>query len=91
MVTGIGRQSEEAVIPGLNAHAIALPQKRIQGAHYGMKSPRGAMPMLLDMYRAGKLMLDDLITATYSLDQINEGFDDMRAGRNIRGIITFSN
>jgi NDMA-dependent alcohol dehydrogenase len=90
VVTGIGRESEEAVIPGLNANALALPQKRIQGALYGMKSPREAMPMLLDMYRAGKLILDDLVTATYSLDQINQGFDDMRNGHNIRGVIHFA-
>ncbi|QHE70831.1 MULTISPECIES: hypothetical protein [Rhodococcus] len=55
-----------------------------------MKSPREAMPMLLDLYRAGKLLLDDLVTATYSLDQINQGFEDMRNGRNIRGVIHFA-
>jgi S-(hydroxymethyl)glutathione dehydrogenase/alcohol dehydrogenase len=87
VVTGIGPDAEEAVIPGVNAFMLAMLQKRIQGALYGMKSPREAMPMLLNMYRAGQLKLEELVTREYSLDQINEAADDMRSGRNIRGII----
>jgi S-(hydroxymethyl)glutathione dehydrogenase/alcohol dehydrogenase len=90
VVTGLSAATEAAEIPGLNAMTLALYQKRIQGALYGMKSPREAMPMLLDTYRAGTLKLDELVTATYALDQINEGFADMRAGRNIRGVIQFA-
>lgn len=90
VVTGIGPYAEEVVIPGVNAFTLAMFQKRIQGALYGMKSPREAMPMLLDMYRAGKLKLDELVTRTYSLDQINEAYDDMRNGANIRGVIRFA-
>jgi S-(hydroxymethyl)glutathione dehydrogenase/alcohol dehydrogenase len=65
-------------------------QKRVQGALYGMASPREAMPMLLRYYQDGKLKLDELITKRYTLDEINQGYDDMRAGVNIRGIIEFS-
>ena len=54
-----------------------------------MKSPREAMPMLLNMYRAGRLKLDELVTRVYSLDQINEAYDDMRNGLNISGVIRF--
>ncbi|MBF6472518.1 hypothetical protein IU428_11890 [Nocardia abscessus] len=54
-----------------------------------MKSPREAMPMLLNQYRTGRLKLDELVTRTYSLDQINTAYDDMRNGRNIRGFIRF--
>jgi Zn-dependent alcohol dehydrogenase len=39
------------------------------------------------MYQAGKLKLDELITTTYTLDQINEGYDDLLAGKNIRGVM----
>lgn len=89
VVTGVSAAAEDGNVPGLNAFHLAMMQKRIQGALYGMKSPREAMPMLLNMYRAGKLKLDELITKTYSLDQINDAYDDMRAGRNIRGVIHF--
>lgn len=89
VVTGIGPYAEEAVIPGVNAFTLAMFQKRVQGALYGMKSPREAMPMLLNLYRSGKLKLDELVTKEYALDQINEAYDDMRNGRNIRGVIHF--
>ena len=42
---------------------------------------------MLDLYRAGKLKLDELITTRYTLDQVNQGYEDMMAGRNIRGVI----
>ena len=47
------------------------------------------IPKLLSMYRDGQLKLDELITRRYTLDQINEGYQDMRDGVNIRGVITF--
>lgn len=88
VVTGVGSDKEDG-IPGINAFTLAMFEKRIQGTLYGMSSPRVAMPMLLNMYRAGKLKLDELVTRVYSLDQINSAFDDMRNGRNIRGVIHF--
>ena len=39
------------------------------------------------MYRAGQLRLDEAITSHYDLDDINEGYADMHAGVNIRGVI----
>jgi Zn-dependent alcohol dehydrogenase len=42
---------------------------------------------MLDLYRAGKLKLDELVTNTYSLEEINQGYADLEAGRNIRGVI----
>ena len=89
VVTGVGKDTDDG-IPGINAFTLAMFQKRIQGALYGMASPREAMPMLLRLYQSGKLKLDELITRRYSLDEINEAYDDMREGINIRGIIEFS-
>ena len=43
--------------------------------------------MLLDLYRNGQLDLDGLITRTYSLENVNQGYADMHAGKNIRGVI----
>lgn len=47
------------------------------------------MPKLLSMYEAGTIKLDELITRTYKLDDINEAMRDLRAGNNIRGVIAF--
>jgi S-(hydroxymethyl)glutathione dehydrogenase/alcohol dehydrogenase len=44
---------------------------------------------MLDMYTAGQLKLDEIITTSYTLDEVNQGYADMHAGRNVRGVITF--
>jgi len=63
--------------------------KTLKGVLYGEMNPREAMPRLLSMYEAGNLKLDELITQKYKLDDINEAMKDLRAGRNIRGVIEF--
>lgn len=63
--------------------------KTLKGVLYGEMNPREAMPRLLSMYEAGTLKLDELITRRYKLDQINEAMRDLRAGKNIRGVIHF--
>ena len=45
------------------------------------------MAALVGLYQAGKLKLDELITRRYKLDEINEGYQDMLDGKNIRGVI----
>jgi Zn-dependent alcohol dehydrogenase len=63
--------------------------KTLKGVLYGEMNPREAMPRLLSMYEAGELKLDELITQKYKLDDINEAMRDLRAGKNIRGVIAF--
>jgi Zn-dependent alcohol dehydrogenase len=41
----------------------------------------------VELYQSGDLKLDELITQTYTLDQINQGYQDMLDGKNIRGLI----
>ncbi|ODQ95291.1 NDMA-dependent alcohol dehydrogenase [Mycolicibacterium holsaticum] len=73
---------------------ISLPDmvsscKTLKGVLYGEMNPRDAMPKLLSMYEAGTIKLDELVTQKYKLDDINEAMKDLRAGRNIRGVIAF--
>ena len=42
---------------------------------------------LIGLYQAGKLKLDELITRRYTLDEVNQGYQDMLDGKNIRGVI----
>ena len=44
---------------------------------------------MLDLYRLGQLKLDELVTREYTLDDINQGYEDMHAGVNLRGLIRF--
>ena len=50
---------------------------------------RADIPRLLGLYADGQLKLDELVTRTYRLDEVNHGYEDMREGRNLRGVITF--
>ncbi|ORW01232.1 NDMA-dependent alcohol dehydrogenase [Mycobacterium kyorinense] len=63
--------------------------KTLKGVLYGEMNPREAMPRLLSMYEAGSIKLDELVTQKYKLDDINEAMKDLRAGKNIRGVIAF--
>lgn len=68
---------------------MAHSAKQLKGTVFGEMNPRASMPMLLSMYQAGALKLDELVTRRYRLEQINEAIDDLREGRNIRGLIEF--
>ncbi|MEV0104875.1 NDMA-dependent alcohol dehydrogenase [Nocardia sp. NPDC050799] len=73
----------------LNLLDLTMAGKRIQGSLYGSCNARVEVPKLLDLYRAGVLRLDELVTRTYRLDEINDGYRDMNEGRNLRGVILF--
>ncbi|WP_433190030.1 NDMA-dependent alcohol dehydrogenase [Actinoallomurus sp. CA-150999] len=72
-----------------NLNDLTFSEKQLRGSRLGSENPRTAMPQLLDLYRRGQLKLDEMVTKTYTLDEINEGYADLRAGRNIRGLIVF--
>ena len=75
------------VTPTLPMTLFTLFQKRLLGSLYGEANPRADIPRLLSLYREGKLLLDEAVTAEYKLNDINEAYDDMLAGRNIRGVV----
>jgi len=64
-------------------------RKSIRASWYGNANPRSDIPLLLRMYMEGKVLLDEMVTKTYSLDEINDGFEDMRQARIVRGLIRF--
>ena len=68
---------------------ITRTEKVIRGSFYGSVNPRRDFPMFIEMYRAGKLMLDELVTRRWRLDQINEAYQQMLTGEVARGIIVF--
>jgi S-(hydroxymethyl)glutathione dehydrogenase/alcohol dehydrogenase len=71
----------------VNLFELVMWQKEIRGAIFGSGNPRYDIPSLLALYRVGRLKLDEIVTQTYPLDKINEGYQDMRNGRNIRGVL----
>ena len=64
--------------------------QRIQGTLAGHTNPLSDVPMLQELYLAGELKLDELVTKRYSLDEVNDIYHDMLDGKNIRGVIVHS-
>ena len=86
VVTALGHHATDVAV---NARELTLYQKRIQGSVFGGSNPLIDIPRMHELYRSGQLKLDELITARYRLEDINQGYDDLHAGRNVRGIIVF--
>lgn len=85
VVTGLSDPTKNTIeIPGA---LLTLFEKRIQGSLFGSGDPFHDIPRMIELYRSGDLKLDELITQTYTLDQINQGYQDLLDGKNIRGVI----
>lgn len=87
VVTGMGSMTDIDV--KLSLFELTLLEKRLQGAIFGSGNPRADIPKLLRLYQEGQLHLDELITTRYKLEDINQGYADMNAGKNIRGLIEY--
>ncbi|RBY79958.1 NDMA-dependent alcohol dehydrogenase [Blastococcus sp. TF02A-26] len=88
VVTGMGNAANVDV--KLSLFELTLLQKDLQGAIFGGLAPRAAIPELLSLYQEGQLNLDSLVTTKYSLEEVNQGYQDMRDGKNIRGMIVYT-
>lgn len=87
VVTGLAPMEQRDV--KLDLFGLSMYNKEIKGSIFGSSSPRSEIPRLLREYQRGALKLHELITNTYTLDNINQGYQDMRDGKNIRGVIAF--
>jgi len=87
VITGLGDLATNNI--QLNSSMLTLMEKKIHGSLFGSGDPFHDIPLMVDLYRAGDLKLDELITTTYSLDQVNQGYQDMLDGKNIRGLIVY--
>ena len=85
MWVGVAPHTQKSV--DLDAMNMTLYQKTAGGTCYGGASPFEMVPQIMRLYRSGIVKLDQLITQYYSLDQINDAFSDMLAGKNISGCI----
>jgi S-(hydroxymethyl)glutathione dehydrogenase/alcohol dehydrogenase len=88
VVTAVAPMAQNDV--QLNLFDLAMMRKQLVGCIFGNANPRRDIPRLLKMYMDGKLLLDELVTTTYDLEDINQGYQDMRDGVNIRGVISYA-
>ena len=74
---------------GISPAGMVFQEKTLTSSFYGSVQPDIDFPILADLYMNKKLDLDSLISRTYTLDQINEGFDQLRQGGVARGVVVF--
>jgi NDMA-dependent alcohol dehydrogenase len=86
VVTALGKGMDHIPVP---LAELTTYQKRIQGALFGGSRPTSEILQQVQMYREGKLKLDELVTAEYVLEDVAKGYEDLHAGKNIRGVIRF--
>jgi S-(hydroxymethyl)glutathione dehydrogenase/alcohol dehydrogenase len=79
-----GFAEQTLALPGVVA---TLYKKTIKGSLFGDCNPTTDIPRLLELYRTGDLKLDELITTRYPLEQVNQGYQDLLGGKNLRGLI----
>ena len=86
VIVGVPPSSAMVSIPGM---MLPLQEKSLIGSLYGSANMARDVPRLINLYRAGKLKLDELITRRYRLEQVSEAFGAMERGEVARGVIEF--
>jgi S-(hydroxymethyl)glutathione dehydrogenase/alcohol dehydrogenase len=81
-VTGVGYY--DMVPPG---GILIGYHRKMRGSLFGGANPLYDIPMILSRWHEGRIKLSELITKKYSLDEINEGYQDLMDGKNIRGVL----
>lgn len=61
--------------------------RSVLGCRYGSARPGADIPKYLGLYRSGRLLLDELVTKTYELDDFESLLDDARNGKLDRGVL----
>lgn len=86
VVVGISPRSAEVPVPSLS---LVYEERVLTGSLYGSAAPKIEIPRLIALCRAGKLKLDELLTRTYPLAQINEAYAALERGETARSVVTF--
>jgi Zn-dependent alcohol dehydrogenase len=86
VIVGMAAMSVRAPIA---PYMMALQEKTIKGTIYGSVRPNLDFPKLVDLYLEGRLKIDQLVSRTYALAEINEGFGALRGGQVARGVVVF--
>jgi len=86
VVTNLHEAGDQQVT--MNALDLTVMEKQVRGSCFGSANPRRDIPRLLDLYRNGKLQLEELVSHRYKLDEVNQGYQDQVEGRSIRGVLT---
>ena len=87
ILVGVPRMDVMITLPAF--FGIVLMEKTIKGCWYGSSNVQKDVPKLIDLYKKGELKLDELISRTISVDEVNEAFDAMKTGEVARSVIQY--
>jgi S-(hydroxymethyl)glutathione dehydrogenase/alcohol dehydrogenase len=87
LAIGIPPQGTEVSV---DVNALAYVDRGLLGCRYGSTRPHHDIPLMVELYLSGKLMLDELVTEQRPLEGFREIVEDMEAGKLARGVLTFS-
>jgi S-(hydroxymethyl)glutathione dehydrogenase/alcohol dehydrogenase len=71
----------------VDVNALAYVDRTLMGCRYGSARPQHDVPLLVELYLEGRLMLDELVTETRPLEEFKAIVDDMHHGRLARGVL----
>jgi Zn-dependent alcohol dehydrogenase len=93
------RRGGQAILVGVPAMDVMLEipanlgmviaSKTVKGCWYGSSNVQQTVPQLLQLHRDGKLMLDELISRTITINDVNEAFEAMEKGEVARSVIEY--
>jgi len=85
VVIGVGKPGSEVSLP---VQLLNYVERTVTGCRYGSARPHHDFPMIVDHYIAGRLLLDELVSATHPLEEFEAIVADMHEGRLARGVLT---
>ncbi len=87
VVTSIAPYNQTSV--DINLFMFSMYNQELRGTVFGSANPRYQIPRLVRLHHEGRLKVAELITREYTLDEVQLGYDDLAAGRNVRGVVRF--
>src|SRR5207302_2847878 len=88
ILVGVPRMDVTVTLPVF--FGLVLQEKTVKGCWYGSSNVQRDVPKLVDLYRKGELKLDELVSRTITLDQVNEAFETMKTGEVARSVISYT-
>ncbi len=86
VVVGVTPMTAEVSVPIMT---LVFEERTLTGSVYGSSRPLIDIPMLMNLYKAGKLKLDELLTRRYPFSQINEAYEALERGEGLRSVVIF--
>ncbi|HZX04336.1 zinc-dependent alcohol dehydrogenase family protein [Kribbella sp.] len=86
ITVGLPHPSQSFSVPAVS---LVAEERTVKGSYLGSSVPSRDIPRYVELYRAGRLPVDRLLTTTVGLDDLNQAFDDLAAGTSIRQVLLF--